>query len=188
MSDEPIQQFDERIHRFVYGKLGFDEDDTTFFCDFYRELCAASGERFTQLAKEIGDMCVEKLLAGDEEFFSAVAKTLKLWPPDIAKTRQFVSMPAWASAWRFFNKVAKSVEYVAKPETHPLYPNRTIYRKEIKRGNFTRDDLSEFIYQDAGIRPSSSLLTDMLDFFERKAEKQSPPGRPPRRKHQRAKK
>jgi hypothetical protein len=133
MSDEPSQQFDERILRFVYKELGFDEHDTTFFCDFYRELCAASGERYTQLAKEIGDMCVEKLPAGDYKFFSAVAKTLKLWPPDIANTRQFVSMPAWASAWRFFNKVAKPVEYVAQAEIDPL-TKQTIYRPKPKRG------------------------------------------------------
>src|SRR5262245_1104946 len=175
MSDEPPQQFDESIRRFVYKKLGFDKHDDTFFCDYYRELCAGKKE----LAKEIGDMLVEKLLAGDSNFFEAVAKTLERWPPDIARAQQFVSSPVWAAAWRFFNKVAKPIEYVAKKEIHSV-TGQTRYVKERKRGGFTRDDLSEFIYRETSIRPSSSSLTDMQDFFARKPEKESPPGRIPR--------
>jgi hypothetical protein len=173
---------DKNIRRIVYGKLGFDERDPTFFCDFYRELCRASGKRFTGLAKEVGDMCVEKLLAGDSKFFNAVAKTLKHWPPDIAKTQQFAASPVRASAWRFFNKGkgAKPRKYRREVFIHPI-SGQPIPRKELKPGEFTRHDLSNWICRETGVCPSPSQLTELLDFFGRKAKKKKPPGRPCRR-------
>jgi hypothetical protein len=171
------------LRRFVYGKLGFDEHDDTFFPDHYRELCAGKKE----LEKEIGDMCAEKIRTGDFKWFEAVAKTLKLWPPDIAKTQQFIGMPVWAAAWRFFNKGkgAERCKYRRwKTENpSPLGP-RMIEYKELKRGEFTRGDLSNWIYRETSIRPSPSQLTELLDSFKRRAKKKHPPGRPSQRKQQ----
>jgi hypothetical protein len=133
MSNEP-EAYDDRICRFTYKKLGFGEGHE-FFPDYYRELCAASARgdktQFAQLANVIGEICVKKLLAGDDKFFSAIARTLKLWPPREAETQQFVSSPVWASAWRFFSRVGP-VEY-----SHRKFVNlsgRIEERKEMKRG------------------------------------------------------
>jgi hypothetical protein len=75
MSDKPLPQFDESIRRFVYKKLGFDEHDDTFFCDYYRELCRAhaSGDQdaekrlsslLTHSATVNASLCVRMLTSG----------------------------------------------------------------------------------------------------------------------------